>query len=78
MITKNMLYINTYVSQITRYEMTTKGDPGPILHGGPDRRAAALGLVPGQHLKRRFMSCGHCHELGQFADLASDWLYTLV
>ena len=29
-------------------------------------------------LKRKFMSCSHCQELGQLADLASDKLFTLV
>ena len=26
----------------------------------------------------KFMSCSHCQELGQPADLGSDWLFTLV
>ena len=26
----------------------------------------------------KFMICSHCQELGQLADLASDWLFTLV
>ena len=30
------------------------------------------------NLKRKFMSCCHCQELGQLTDLASDWLFTLV
>ena len=34
-----------------------------------------LGLVA---LKWKFLSCSHCQELGQLADLASDWLLTLV
>ena len=29
-------------------------------------------------LERKFMSCGHCQEMGQLANLASDWLFTLV
>ena len=29
-------------------------------------------------LKRKFMSCSHSRELGQVADLASDWVFTLV
>ena len=29
-------------------------------------------------LKRKFLSCSHCQELGQLADLASGWLFTLV
>ena len=29
-------------------------------------------------LERKFMTCSHCLELCQFADLASDWLFTLV
>ena len=28
-------------------------------------------------LKRKLMSCSHGQELGQLADLASDWLFTL-
>ena len=35
----------------------------------------------GQHdhvLKRKLLSCSHGQELGQLADLASDWLFTLV
>ena len=27
---------------------------------------------------RKLMSCSHCQELGQLADLVSDWLLTLV
>ena len=27
---------------------------------------------------RKFMSCSHCQEFGQLADLALDWLFTLV
>ena len=26
----------------------------------------------------KFLSCSHCQELCQLADLASDWLFTLV
>ena len=26
----------------------------------------------------KLMICSHCQELGQLADLASDWLFTLV
>ena len=33
-----------------------------------------VGLV----LKRKFMSCSHGQELGQLADLVSDWLFTIV
>ena len=29
-------------------------------------------------LKRKFMSCSHCQDLGQPAALATDWLFTLV
>ena len=32
----------------------------------------------GHDLRRKFMSCGHCQELGQLAVLASDWLFTLL
>ena len=35
-------------------------------------------LVPEDDLKRKLMSCSHCQKLGQLADLASDWLLTLV
>ena len=42
----------------------------------------ALDDVPhvdvGPRLKRKFMSCSHCQELGKLADLASDWLLNLV
>ena len=31
-----------------------------------------------EDLKQKFMSCRHCQELDQLADLASDWLFTLV
>ena len=30
------------------------------------------------NLKRKFMGCYHCQELGQLTDLASDWLFNLV
>ena len=26
----------------------------------------------------KLMSCSHCQELGHLADMASDWLFTLV
>ena len=29
-------------------------------------------------LRWKFMSCSHCQELSQLADLASHWLFTLV
>ena len=29
-------------------------------------------------LKRKLRSLSHCHQLGQLAELASDWLSTLV
>ena len=28
------------------------------------------------HQVRKFMSCSHCQELGQLADLVSDWLFS--
>ena len=41
--------------------------------------AAKVDNVPiPQHLKRKFMSCSHCQELGQLPDLASDWLFTFA
>ena len=30
------------------------------------------------HQMQKLMSCSHCQELGQLADLVSDWLFTLV
>ena len=29
-------------------------------------------------LERKLLSCSHCQEFGQLADLASDWLFKLV
>ena len=50
---------------------------------GPIRLQLGGGRVPDMpfkntFLKRKFMSCSHCQELGQLAVLASDWLITLV
>ena len=45
----------------------------------PVERGRQQEVVKLLDLKRKFMSCGHCQELGQLADLASDWLlFTLV
>ena len=51
------------------------------LRAGP----VAAGAVPAaaaphfyRSLEWKLMSCSHCQELGQLADLASDWLFTLV
>ena len=30
------------------------------------------------HLEWKLLSCSHCQELGQLADLAPDWLFMLV
>ena len=35
-----------------------------------------FGLV--RALSRKFLSCSHCQEYGQLADLASDWMFTNV
>ena len=37
-----------------------------------------LGKGRAHLLKQKFMSWSHCQELGQLADLASDWLFTLI
>ena len=51
-------------------------EPDLVLGKAAEGGVAALRrLVKG--LKRKFMRCSQCQELGQLADLASDWLFTL-
>ena len=52
-----------------------------LLDRGADQRRGGRRLgaaAQSKVLKRKFMSCSHFQELGQLADLASDWLFSLL
>ena len=50
---------------------------GTYHQGWAGRGEPMLSRVVLVRLKRKLVSCGQCQELGQLADLASDWLFTL-
>ena len=57
--------------------MVQVGGPFDLLLGARDQDIFEDVLHPAQ-LKRKLMSLSHGQEWGQLAELASDWLFTLV
>ena len=75
------LSLNTYASLLgngARARLATN----PLQAHGRPAHVVVLRHVPERlvvkQLKRKFVSCSHCQELGQLADRASDWLFTLL